>query len=509
MDQKLVDIYNETVQTMEELTIKYNREKWNFFTNATSENYNQYYNIIDEFVNYISYNQNIPFLIEERKKTHSKFNKNEKLIIDKIASIHNIYERKSKLSDEYFTTLLDHQKNVINKRIQYNSKDSTTNHIADLCQRNTSLKAIKKLQNDYFFQPISEYSAEIKGIIKLRNAYFKERGYKSFLHYFLKENNMTTAKISRTMEKIHKSTIKPYRSIKNKLEKNLISKFNSRSQHIPGYIYGDPFFRFYPVHIDENVNIMFKGKDIAYAVKKFFSNIGMDIDNIYEVSDLYIRPGKYQNPIIVDMDRKGDVRFSVNSKSNYRGIYFLLRTVGKVVYKANVSPKIPFLLNELPDRGIVEGFTMFLTKYALKHGFISKIIAQYEEEDEQIRINICDYLELTEIIYIRQQLALANFEMNMYSHSNLTNLWMDSVNKYQLIGKKYINEENGWAMIDSMVFDPFSSIAELDGFLIQNDIEKIVAKQNLSSKNLMGFFLENLIQYGNKIDKKHLSKLMK
>lgn len=509
MDQRFSDIYEETIIMIEELLIKYNREKWNFFTNATSENYNQYLKIIMELVDYFTVNQNIPYLIKESRKKKNKFTAQEKEIISKIADLEKLYAKKSSLTDDYFTALLKHQRNVINKRIQYNSKDSTTNHLADLCQRRTSLKRVKMLQKDYFFQPVNEFKAEIEEIINLRNSYFKERGYADYSQYFLRKHNMTPSQLKTLINKIDKATSKQYKEIKAQLEEELIRKFNSRSKTLPAYLYGDPFFRYYPVHIDENVNIMFKGKDIAYAVKKFFETLGVNLDSIYEVSDMYIRPGKHQNPVIIDINKRGDVRFSLNAKSNYRGIYHLLRTVSKVVYLTNMSHKIPYLLHDMPERGIVEAFTIFLTHYALKKGYISKIIAQYEEEDEQIRSNISDYLSLTKIIYLRYQLALAHFELNMYSTDKHQELWLSSIKQYQFIDKDAVLDPNGWVMIDSIIFDPFSSVFELIGYDIEPMIDKIVTGKKLHGKGIIDFFAENLMYEGSRVSKRTLKKLLK
>lgn len=509
MDPRFFDIYEETVIVIEELMIKYNREKWNFFTNATSENYNQYLKIIMELVDYFTINQNIPYLIKESRKKKNKFTVHEKNMISKIADLEKFFARKSGLTDEYFTALLTHQRNVINKRIQYNSKDSTTNHLADMCQRRTSLKRVKMLQKDYFFQPVNEFKAEVEEIISLRNKYFAQRGYADYSQYFLRKHKLTPSQIKNLISKTDKATSKEYKRIKAQLEEELVRKFNSRSKSLPGYLYGDPFFRYYPVHIDENVNIMFKGKDIAYAVRKFFETLGVNLDSIYEVSDLYIRPGKHQNPIIIDIDRKGDVRFSLNAKSNYRGIYNLLRTVSKVVYLTNISQRIPFLMHEMPERGIVEAFTIFLTHYALKKGYISKIIAQYEEEDEQIRSNISDYLSLTKIIHLRYQLVLASFELNLYTNNKHKDLWLNSVKQFQYIDKDAVLDPNGWVMIDSIIFDPFSSVFELIGYDTEPMIEKIVANKKLHGKGIIEYFSENLMSEGNNISKQTLKKLMK
>ncbi len=496
---------------IQNLFIKNSKEKWNFFTNATTENQKQLLNSTYEIVNFFTNNSDIEELIYAHKKHKTVFNKEETEILNKIKFLKKQYEKKSTLSELLAEKTIDFQYTVINKRINYNSKHSTTNYLSDLCERETSISRVKELQKTYYFQPVEEYKNKYIELFILRNRYYQERGFDNYYSYFLKKNNITHKHVLHNIEKLDKLTLSKYKKIKSNLEKILVKKFNCRSKKIANYIYGDPFFRHFPVHVDENVNIMFKGKDIAYTVKKFYQVLGVNLDNIYEVSDLYIRPGKYQNPIIIDIDRKGDVRFSLNAKSNYRGIFNTLRYISKVVYIMNMSNDIPFILKDCPYRGIVESFSMFMTDYAFRSGIIAKIIAQYEEEDEQLLMTITDYLDLTEIIYLRFQLALANFEINAYTDEkhSLTDIWLKSIKKYQLIDKNSIYEQNAWTMLESLLSDPFSSLWEIEGYLLRNKFSQIKSKHNLHDKSMLKFFIDHIISKGPYFTIKDLNKLTK
>lgn len=511
MDQKLIDIFKETTDTIEELTVKFNKVQWNFITNATSENYNQLILILKELVNYYTYNQNIPMLIKESRKKKSDFSEVEKSIVNKMRDIKADNEREDDVTDKLVKTEKGLMRDIINTRVQYNSKDCTTNHLADLLQRRTSLQRIKILQKNYFYKPVKQFKKPVHKLISVRNEYARAKGYDNYYTFFTKGKGLNTRKVKRIINKADKSTLTEYKKIKKDLDSQLVKKFNSRSKITPSYIYGDPFFRYYPLHMDESVNVMFKGKDIAYAVKKFYSMLGINMDSIYEFSDLYIRPGKYQNPVIIDMDRNGDVRFSANSKSNFRGIYSLIRTVSCVFFTMNMSSRIPFILKELPPRGIVEAFTMFMTKYALTEGYIAKIIAQYDEEYEEILENITKYYNLNQYIHIRFHLAKAEFEMKLYKFPDADpdKLWEESVEKYQLIDPRSMLRSDSWIMLDSLIFDPFESIFELDGFNIEPEFEKIREKHNLKGEEMADFFIEELMQYGYKANMKYLKNLSK
>ncbi len=503
------EIFNDVFDTIQDIMIKLNKENWNFFTNATTENRKQFYSSNQDFINFLTHNENIPVLLKELKKRKSKFNKSQMHMLKKLKDLHTAYERKTELTEELLEMTLDFQIEMINTRIQHNSKESTTNHLADLAERETSISEIRNIHK-LFFEPVPLYHKYMTEIIRLRNAYYKERGYSGYYDYHLKSHGLNDRHVKSLINKVDALTKDRYRKIKSDLDKSLTKKMNCRSRKVPSYIYGDPFFRFYPVHIDENVNIMFKGKDVAYTVKKFYEMIGVNLDSVYEVSDLYIRPGKYQNPVIFDIDRSGDIRFSTNSKSNFRGIYNLLRTLGKIVYMMNADHELPFITKEFTNRGLLEGFGMFMTNYAFKGGYISKIIAQYEDEDEQLLINISDYIELNDIIYIRFHLALAEFESLLYTSSeNPAKIWMKCQKKYQMIDSASNIEPDGWSMIDSLLVDPFMSVWELEGYIASKKLEKIKAKKQLSGRALMKYFIGNLIQKGYEADIKDVDKLIK
>jgi|GEM_PF-2096914 hypothetical protein len=490
VQEKLIIVSDNT----KDLINNYNKERWNFFTNATSENKKRYINAINDFTLFLSDNHDLDFVLDEFKKYPNKFRVEEQKILHRIKNLKQIYASKTQLAFDCINSQINTEMMFIDDRVDYNNKDATTSHLADLAEHETSLSEIIKLQK-LFFSPVPKYMNSVIESIKLRNEYFKERGFENYFDYFCKSTNSSEKKIRALMEKVDKATIDGYKKIKSNLENTLEKKLKCHSQRTPSYIYGDPFFRFYPVHIDDNVNMIFKGKDVAYASKKFFEHMGVNLDEIFEVSDLYIRPGKYQGNFVVDLDRESDVRFSANSKSNFRGMYYLLRTLSKVIFTLNYDQSLPFMLRTLPSRGLAEGFGMFLADYAFRSGFISKIIAQYEEEDDQVSVNVSDYLNNNKIVYIRFFLALAEFEIqiNSYKDIDYANVWLKAIKKYQLIDTDTIIEKNGWVMLDSIIIDPFSSVFELEGFLYANQIEKHIPEKAAAPRHLMNHLLSAVV----------------
>ncbi|MGE3063371.1 MAG: hypothetical protein AB7T10_07020 [bacterium] len=495
MNSKIQEKLFSTSEYIRDLINNYNKERWNFFTNATTENRKRYESAINDFTDYFCGNADLAFILDEFKKFPSKFKSEEVKILGRIRNMKQVYASRSQLSTDFINSQINAEMIYIDDRVEYNNKDATTSHLADLAEHETSLSEIIKLQK-LFFSHAPKYMNPVLDTIKLRNEYFKERGFENYLDYFCKSLGTTEKRLRALIEKVDKMTYDPYKKIKINLESTLEKKLKCHSRRTPSYIYGDPFFRFYPVHVDDNVNMIFKGKDVAYASKKFFEHLGVSLDEVFEVSDLYIRPGKYQGNLIVDIDRESDVRFSVNSKSNFRGMYYLIRTLSKLVFTLNYDKSLPFLLRTIPNRGVAEGFGMYLADYAFKSGFISKIIAQYEEEDDQATVNVSDYIMNNRIVYIRFFLALADFELTLNSASDidLAAAWMKSVKKYQLIDTETIPEKNGWVMLDSIIIDPFSSIFELEGFLNAQSIEKHLPEKIITPRHLMTHLLNNVVR---------------
>lgn len=490
MNSQLSEQFSQIQDNIRNFIIEYNKEKWNFYTNATTENRKRYYRSIMEFIGYLSDDADLASFMQQSKSM--KIKASEEPVVDKIRDLMHVYER-NEMTENMVNTLIDAEMVIINDRITYNSKDSTSSHIADLAEHETSLSDIIKLQK-LFFSRTELMKSHMLGVVKSRNEYFSSKGYADFYDYFLKSNGYTESKIRAAIEKVDKMTGEKYKKIKKELDSTLEKKLKCHSARIPAYIYGDPFLRCYPVHIDQNVNQMFKGKDIAYTGFKYYDMLGVNLNEIFEVSDLYIRPGKYQGNLVVDIDREGDIRFSVNSKSNFRGIYSLLRTLGKVVFMSNYCSDKSFLVKSYPERGKIEGFGLYMTEYAFKAGYISKIIAQYEDEDEQILININDYMELNRIINIRFHLALAEFEILLNrGKGDPARSWEQCVKKYQLIDTSTMIEKNGWAMIDSIATDPFSSIYEVEAFINAQAIEKSLSQKQISGRTVLKHLLQNYV----------------
>lgn len=492
MNNRIKELYGYVTETFKNLLINYQKERWNFLTNATSENKKRLLHSIDEIENFINFDKDLSEIFLLLKKFPKKFTESEKETLNQIKIISDNIKKTPK-QDEYFEAFLTTLMDLINDRINFNNKETTTSHLADLAEHETSLQEIKKIQV-HFFSPIEKFKTRIENLLVLRNEYAKSKNYKNYFEFFTKMNDLKEKEIVKDIDELDLLTREEFKKLKTQLETELEKKLKIQAKSNPSYIYGDPFFRTYPVHLDDNVNTMFKGKDIAYTGKKFFEIMGYDLSDIYEVSDLYIRPGKYQYPFIIDIDGN-DIRFSVNTKSNFRGTYWVLRTLSKVVYKLEKSKNKNFFGRDNFDRIKMEAFGIIVTNFAFKSGLISRISSQYEDEEDVVSLDITDYVEKNNLILSRFFLALSNFEIDINSIekiNNISDIWLKNIKKYQLIEPKDVFNKDGWVLIDSIITDPFSSIFEVEGFLLSKKLEKKIDFKNLKQKLFVKTIFEML-----------------
>ncbi len=491
MNNNINELFENVYDNLKNHLINYQKEKWNLLTNATSENKKRILSSVSDLNNYFLSDSNYLELIGLYKKFPKKFNDEQKRTFENIKRI-NFLIKSTPQQENYYDELIIVIMELINTRINFNNKETTTSHLADLSEHAVSLHDIKKIQT-HFFKPIENFKDKIKNILYLRNQYAKSKNYNNYYEFFLKVNNLKDEMIRKHIKELDSLTCEEYKKLKTNLEEEVSKKLKLQAQNVPSYIYGDPFFRTYPVHLDENVNTMFKGKDIAYTAKKFFEIMGYDLNDIFEISDLYIRPGKYQYPFIVDID-ENDIRFSINTKSNFRGTYWALRTLSKVIYIREISKNKNFFLKGEYKREKIEAFSILVTNFAFTSGIISKILAQYEDEDEEnIPIDISNYTVKNNLILIRFLLTLSNFEINIdesYEKNSLTDLWTKSVKKFQFINPENIYYQDGWVLLDSIIIDPFSSVFEMEGFLLSKKLEEKLDFKNIKQKD----FVKNLFE---------------
>ncbi len=495
MNNRIKELFDNVTFTFKNLLINYQKEKWNFLTNSTIENKKRLLHSVEEIENFIDTDKDFKEIYNMLKKYPQNFSDQEKNTLSKIKKICGILQ-KTPQQEKYFDTFLSTAMEIIDNRIDFNNKQTTTSHLADLAEHETSLQQIINIQK-HFFSPIEKFKDKIEKVIFERQEYIKSKNFKNYFAFFTKMNDLKDKDIFKDIEELDDLTREDFKKLKNQLEQELAKKLKLQAKSYPSYIFGDPFFRTYPVHLDNNVNTMFKGKDIAYTGKKFFEIVGCDLSDVYEVSDLYIRPGKYQYPFIIDIDGN-DIRFSTNTKSNFRGTYWLLRTLSKVVYMLEKSKNKSFFERDNLDRRKMETFGIIVTNFAFKSGLISRISSQYEDDEDILSVDISDYIEKNNLILSRFFLSLSNFEIEINSSdkvSNFSDIWLKNVKKYQFIEPKDIYNKDGWVLLDSIIMDPFSSIFEVEGFLLSKKLEKKIDFKNLKQKT----FLKTIFEMVDKI----------
>src|SRR5690606_37957921 len=99
------------------------------------------------------------------------------------------------------------------------------------------------------------------------------------------------------------------------------------------WLYTDPFFQELPAApTSETLDTLFQDKDIEALTRSHYAAVGMEIDVLLAVTDLYERDGKSQHAFCLDVDRGGAVRVLCNILPNERWMSTMLHEFGHAVY---------------------------------------------------------------------------------------------------------------------------------------------------------------------------------
>lgn len=137
MNNRIKELFDNVTFTFKNLLINYQKEKWNFLTNSTIENKKRLLHSVEEIENFIDTDKDFKEIYNMLKKYPQNFSDQEKNTLSKIKKICGILQ-KTPQQEKYFDTFLSTAMEIIDNRIDFNNKQTTTSHLADLAEHETS-----------------------------------------------------------------------------------------------------------------------------------------------------------------------------------------------------------------------------------------------------------------------------------------------------------------------------------------------------------------------------------
>lgn len=275
---------------------------------------------------------------------------------------------------------------------------------------------------------------DLKKLVSLRNKAAKSLGFKDFHDMSLRLNEQTQTDVLKLFDELDELTREPFARVKADIDQRLAKSYGIAVSELRPWHYHDPFFQEPPSAYDTNLDSAFEKANILAICGRFYSGIGLPIDDVLQRSDLYEKAGKSPHAFCTDIDREGDVRVLANIVPNQYWMTTMLHELGHSVYSSkNIPSSLPYLLRTDAHILATEGVAMMFERLASSSKWLAGMgvtvddPAAYDATAKRMRKNKL-------LIFSRWCQVMFRFEMSMYSNpeQDLNQLWWSLVKKYQL-----------------------------------------------------------------------------
>jgi len=322
-------------------------------------------------------------------------------------------------------------------------------------------------------------------LVKLRNKAAQALGYANFQVMQLALGEQDPAQIERLFDQLDELTRKDYAQVKGEVDAFLAARLGIAKADLRPWHYQDRFFQGAPKIYAVDLDVYYKGKDLAKLAERYYAGLGMPVADVLGRSDLYEKPGKYQHAFSSDIDHSGDVRILCSLKSNAYWMDTILHECGHSVYSKFNDPKLPWLLRDSAHAFTTEAIANLFGRFASNPAWLQEVLGISAEEKARIEKPLADSLRLEQLVFSRWSQVMFRFEKALYENpdQDLNKLWWDLVERYQLMRRPEGRVEADWASKIHVALYPAYYHNYLLGQLLASQIYHHVGTQVLKAKD--------------------------
>ncbi len=340
----------------------------------------------------------------------------------------------------------------------------------------------------------SAVEKDLKQLVLLRNEAARKLGYADYHVMQLALNEQSQDEVLKLFDNLDDLTREPFAAAKREIDAKLSLNYGIDVDELRPWHYHDPFFQESPAIFTINLDSPFATADTLAICRKFYTGIGLPIDDVIARSDLYEKPGKSPHAFCTDIDREGDVRVLANIVPNEYWMGTMLHELGHSVYSSkNIPASVPYVLRSDAHILCTEGVAMMFERFSKNGDWLVKMgvsvpdPAAYTETGMKMRRNQL-------LIFSRWCQVMLRFEKGMYAdpQQNLNKLWWDLVEKYQLLKRPTGRDEPDFASKIHVVSAPAYYHNYMMGQLFACQVHRAIAREVLKADNpARAFYTDN------------------
>jgi peptidyl-dipeptidase A len=274
--------------------------------------------------------------------------------------------------------------------------------------------------------------ADMKRLVRLRNEAAVKLGYKDFHKMQLALGEQDQDDVLRLFDELDDLTREPFRQAKARFDAVLAAQFGIAVSDLRPWHYRDPFFQTAPEMGAAETDAIYKPIDILDLCRRYYTGIGLPVDDILARSDLYEKPGKNAHAFCTDIDRVGDVRILCNIVPGHEWLKVTLHELGHGVYSKWLPQSVPYVLRDASHPLTTEGIAMMMERLPDSPEFLAAMGVAVPDP-EKFRAAAIQRRRDGLLVFSRWCQVMFRFEKTLYENpeQDLNRAWWDLVEKYQ------------------------------------------------------------------------------
>jgi len=338
------------------------------------------------------------------------------------------------------------EKNFSTFRGSIDGKRVTDNEITDILKNETD-SAKRQSAWQASKQVGAAVGADLVRLVKLRNEAARKLGFDNYHTMALATGEQDVKELDKIFEELYELTNQPFAALKTDLDSALARKYGITPDKLMPWHYHDRFFQEAPMVYDLDLDAYYRDRDVRKLAESFYTGMGLPVQAILAHSDLYEKEGKNPHAFCNDMDREGDVRVLCNLKNDEYWMDTILHELGHGVYFKYLDYSSPYLLRTPAHAVTTEAIAMFFGRLSRNPAWMQGMLGLSKKQRTEIEKVSDKYAQLKQLIFARWDMVMYYFEKQLYANpdQDLTKLWWDLVEKYQLVKRPADRTNPDWA----------------------------------------------------------------
>ncbi|MGE8204654.1 M2 family metallopeptidase [Heyndrickxia sp. NPDC080065] len=329
-------------------------------------------------------------------------------------------------------------------------------------------------------------------IVKKRNEIAQQLGYENHHQMAFELQELNRDEVFSIFQDVLKNSDQEYRELKAELDTELAKRFGISIEELRPWHYADPFFQTAPALEETNLDPYFKDKNIMELTDATFESLGLQINDLFQKSDLYPREGKNPTAFCIDIDREGDTRVLSNTQQSSYWMNTALHEFGHAAYFKYLDQELPYILRQSAHVLTTEAIAMLFEKKGMDPDWLGTFLKVDSRKFRDSEGSFKRHTQLHQLISARFIITFVFFERELYENTDqdLNRLWWKLVKDIQLVNPPDNRDKADWAAKIHFTLTPVYYQNYLLGEMTASQLDDYI-KQNISEN----FFTHKVGEY--------------